>query len=78
MRLGDITVGDDSGNSSGVSTPPSDNTSALISLASNVASVFAPKTGVPVTVGIAPQTQSFISIALFGIGGLLVLNMLRK
>jgi len=78
MYLGDISVGDDSSDS-GVSTPaPSSDSSALVSLAADIAPFFAPKTGVPVTVGISSQTQSFLSIALFGIGGLLLLNMMKR
>lgn len=80
MHLGDISVGDDSGNDDSVITAPSmvpSNTSSLLSLAASAASVLTPK-GVPVTVGLSPQTISLISIGLFGIGGLFLLNMMRK
>ena len=52
---------------------------SLTTLAANVAATLAPKVGgVPVTVGLAPSTVSVISLALFGIGGLILISMMRS
>lgn len=77
MWLGDITVGDDSTEST--ATPPSDTSSSLVSLAANLVDMIHPyKQGVPVNFAIAPQTQTFLIAGGVLIGGLLLLNMIRR
>jgi hypothetical protein len=91
MYLGEISVGGDStdfidnsnddavGNATvpAASSGPSA-TNSLLSIAASAASAFAPKTGIPVSVGLSPQTTSLIAIALFGVGGLFLISMMRK
>ncbi|MGH8336546.1 MAG: hypothetical protein ACRETL_06975 [Gammaproteobacteria bacterium] len=83
MWLGDITVGadgsvTDDGSLTASPAAPSD-TSSFVDLAANLVDMIHPyKQGVPVNLAISPQTQSFLMIGGVLIGGLLLLNMVRR
>ena len=83
MWLGDITVGDSSdgtdagttGNAPMIVSAPN----PLLSLAANLADAIHPyKSGVPVTVGLSADTQSFLLMGGILVGGLLLLNMVNR
>jgi hypothetical protein len=77
MWLGDITIGDP--NLPSPVDQPSAPPSPLVSLAANLVDMIHPyKQGVPLTVGISPQTQSFLMMGGVLIAGLVILNMVRK
>jgi len=83
MWLGDISVGDipipdPNASPTPAASSASSDITPYVSLAANIASAFAPKTGVPVTVGISQQTQSFLMMGGILIGGLLLLNMIKR
>ena len=83
MWLGDIvsvgadgTIVDDGSISAAPAPGPP---SPWIRLAADLADAIHPyKTGVPVNVNISPQTQSFLLMGGVAIGGLLLLNMIRR
>lgn len=76
MWLGDVTVGDSSDPNA---APVIDAPSPLLSLAANLVDMIHPyKQGVPVSLAISPQTQSFLMMGGILIGGLLLLNMVRR
>lgn len=78
MWLGDVTVGSDTlANDQSVS--PGSSVNPYVSLAANLVDIIHPyKQGVPVSLAISPQTQSFLIAGGVLIGGLLILNMVRR
>ena len=88
MWLGDITFDTSGVNVTDTSAPVDTSTPAptgpstsasLINLAADLASVITPyKSGVPVNLAISPQTQSFLIMGGVLLGGLLLLNMIRR
>jgi hypothetical protein len=83
MWLGDISIGDTpTPDPNAAPTPAASSASSditpYVNLAANLAQAFSPKTGVPVTVGISSQTQSFLMMGGIFLGGLLLLNMMKR
>ena len=86
MWLGDMSVGadgtviDDGSISLAPAPAPTDaSSSPLIRLAADLADAIHPyKAGVPVTFSLSPQTQNLVMMGGLLVGGLLVLNMIRR
>lgn len=80
--FGDVTVGTDDTGMPVINSPPSAVASTpdnLVSLAANVVDILHPyKTGVPVNVGIDPQTQSFLMMGGLLAAGLVILSMVGR
>jgi hypothetical protein len=82
MWLGDISVGDPNADPN-AATPAASSASSdvvpFVNLAANLVSAIKPYgQGVPVNVAISPQTQSFLMMGGLFIGGLVILNMLKR
>lgn len=81
MWFGDITYGSNQDQPSDPNAPPVADapSNPYVSLAANLLDAIHPyKTGVPVNFNIAPQTQTFLMMGGVLIGGLLLLNMVRR
>lgn len=80
MWLGDITYGDTvDPNATPPAEAPAPAPNPYVSLAANLIDMIHPyKAGVPVTVGISPQTQTFLIAGGVLIGGLVILSMMKR